>query len=226
MSAQRGTDGTEPPDRPAAATSPRSTSRSLRARRFQQLRDELMSTAAELFTTRGFAKVTVEDIAAEAGVAARTVYRHFAGGKDELALAPLRDPLRLAASALRERKDDDPLQGIAAAVDAARSAAVPDELTRRLAIMVSRDPWLAGRHAADGAILEDELVRYLQRCDPHRPPLQVSLLSAALVAALRTAYRLSQQSGSERALQEALRIARALLAAAGDGTRGSRAEHR
>lgn len=49
----------------------------LRARRRQQTRDEIHRSAVELVLERGFAAVTVEDIAQAAGVSPRTFFNYF-----------------------------------------------------------------------------------------------------------------------------------------------------
>ncbi len=52
----------------------------------EQRRARIEETALELFRTRGFDHVTVEDVCAEAGVAPATFYRHF-GTKEEVVFA-------------------------------------------------------------------------------------------------------------------------------------------
>jgi AcrR family transcriptional regulator len=52
----------------------------------EQRRARIEKTALELFRTRGFDNVTVEDVCAEAGVAPATFYRHF-GTKEEVVFA-------------------------------------------------------------------------------------------------------------------------------------------
>jgi AcrR family transcriptional regulator len=47
-------------------------------------RRRLVTAAFACVARYGFAKVTVEDVAREAGMSRATVYRHFPGGKDEL----------------------------------------------------------------------------------------------------------------------------------------------
>ena len=54
-------------------------------RRRRLLRDEIGMIAVELFASRGFDAVTVDDIAEAAGTSPRTVFRYFAS-KDEIVL--------------------------------------------------------------------------------------------------------------------------------------------
>lgn len=60
-----------------------------------------MRAALELFTTRGYHETTTPLIAARAGVAEGTIYRHFAS-KDELLNEIYRAGVRLFAGAVRE----------------------------------------------------------------------------------------------------------------------------
>ena len=59
------------PLRPAAYDSP------LRAKRAEETRANLISTATELFTTKGWAGTGMRDVARGAGVAVETLYSHY-----------------------------------------------------------------------------------------------------------------------------------------------------
>jgi len=75
-----------------------------RRRSARQTRDRLARAALELFTTRGFHATTTPLIAARAGVAEGTIYRHFPS-KDDL----LNEVFRAAVRALAEpAKSADP----------------------------------------------------------------------------------------------------------------------
>jgi AcrR family transcriptional regulator len=76
-------------------------------------RQALMDAAERLFATRGLA-VTLDDIAAEAGVNVATAYRHFAN-KHELARAFLQQSIdRAVAVAERSLTYADPWEGLTA----------------------------------------------------------------------------------------------------------------
>ncbi|GAA3232981.1 TetR/AcrR family transcriptional regulator [Actinocorallia longicatena] len=61
--------------------------------------DRIVDAAEECFTRFGVAKTTVEDVAQAAGMSRATLYRNFAGGRDELILAVfLRDVERFLDS--------------------------------------------------------------------------------------------------------------------------------
>ena len=58
----------------------------LREQRRERNAREIQQTAMSLFAERGYAAVTVEDIASEAGISERTFFRYFAS-KDHLLVA-------------------------------------------------------------------------------------------------------------------------------------------
>lgn len=66
--------------------------------RTQRTRERITSMALTLFTERGFDAVTVNEIAAAAGVSHMTVFRHFPG-KEDLVVSDPFDPLIASAVA-------------------------------------------------------------------------------------------------------------------------------
>ena len=93
-----------------AGTGPRASS-------LQQRRARIEGTALELFGTRGFDRVTVTDVCAEAGVAPATFYRHF-GSKEEVVFA-YQDDFRAALTRA--------LDAVAQVAEEARLAVVVQE---------------------------------------------------------------------------------------------------
>ncbi|SFQ67300.1 DNA-binding transcriptional regulator, AcrR family [Amycolatopsis arida] len=82
-------------------------------------RRRLFEATLRLATSRGLVGVTVDEIAAEAGVAKGTVYYNF-GSKDGLVDALLRYGVDLLAERLRAGSErDDPVAGLESLVDAA-----------------------------------------------------------------------------------------------------------
>ncbi len=61
------------------------TETTLRSRMKAQRRQQLLDAASRLFAERGFRSVSMEDLAAEAGVSGPAVYRHFASKEALLA---------------------------------------------------------------------------------------------------------------------------------------------
>lgn len=66
-------------------------------------RERIVDAAEKCFARYGVAKTTVEDIAVAAGMSRATVYRAFAGGRDEVILAVLLADLRRFLDALADR---------------------------------------------------------------------------------------------------------------------------
>jgi AcrR family transcriptional regulator len=122
---------------------------SLRERRAQLTRDEILGAARRLFAERGYARTSVRDIAKAAGVSAQTVYDSV-GSKQEL-VARLNDLIDTEA-------------GIA---DIARAAAESDD-PRELAATSARITRSILEHCSDivhalvtGAAAEPELAAVL-----------------------------------------------------------------
>jgi AcrR family transcriptional regulator len=92
-----------------------------------EVRERIVNAAEECFARYGVGKTTVEDIAAAASLSRATVYRSFAGGRDEVVLAvALRDLRRfldrLAFRLGRERSVPDAIvEGVVDAVAFARA---------------------------------------------------------------------------------------------------------
>lgn len=75
---------------------------SLRDRQRAQVRADIRRAAFRLFVDRGYDAVTTEEIAAAAGVSARTLFRHVPA-KEELLLAPVRYGGAAIVSLLEDR---------------------------------------------------------------------------------------------------------------------------
>jgi AcrR family transcriptional regulator len=60
---------------------------SLRERRRQMLRDEILEAAHALMTEKGYAALSMDELATRVGVSKPTLYNQFPAGKDELIVA-------------------------------------------------------------------------------------------------------------------------------------------
>ncbi|ACU39345.1 MULTISPECIES: TetR/AcrR family transcriptional regulator [Actinosynnema] len=87
-----------------------------RPRRTAATKQKLFDAALRLVGERGAAGVTVDEIAAGAGVAKGTVYYNF-GSKDALVDAMLRHGVDLLAERLRVSEDAEPPEAVAALVE-------------------------------------------------------------------------------------------------------------
>lgn len=152
--------------------------------RSQQTRARLQAAALDLFEARGYRAVTVEDIAAAAGVSHMTFFRHF----------PTKERALL----------DDPFDPVIAAAVASQSAALPaiervargmlslaplldegfTETARRGVAIVAKEPALAGEMAANMAATEAAIVAAAAR--PGREQ-EMRIAAAACLAAMGAA---------------------------------------
>jgi AcrR family transcriptional regulator len=98
------------------------------------LRNTLLDAAREELERRGWAQITMADIAVAAGVSRQTLYKEF-GSRDEFAQAfVMREVDRFLAAveqAVREHLDD-PATALSAAFDVFLTAAAEDPLVRAL----------------------------------------------------------------------------------------------
>ncbi|MDH6138893.1 AcrR family transcriptional regulator [Kitasatospora sp. GP30] len=79
----------------------------LRERKKQRTRDALVDAAHRLFLSQGYARTTVDEIAAAVDVSQRTFFRYFAN-KEEAALAVLADAEDYFIERLADRPPDEP----------------------------------------------------------------------------------------------------------------------
>jgi AcrR family transcriptional regulator len=144
---------------------------SLRERRAQLTRDEILRAARHLFAERGYAGTSVRDIARAAGVSAQTVYDSV-GTKQEL-VARLNDHVDaeagIAAIVQAARESDDPAEVAATQARITRSILEHcGDIVRALAGGAAAEPALAAaleeghRRHVEGA---RQIVEMLRRLD-------------------------------------------------------------
>ena len=82
-------------------------------------RDEILAIAVDLFATRGYHGVSMDDIGAAAGVTGPALYHHFAGKEAKLAAAliPVSEDLRTGGAARLAEHADSPAAALSALVD-------------------------------------------------------------------------------------------------------------
>jgi AcrR family transcriptional regulator len=82
----------------------------LRDRRRQALRDEIINIAQELVAVKGHAAMSMDDLAAHAGISKPTLYAHFATKDDLVVEAATREILQLSAQVELLSIDQTPLE--------------------------------------------------------------------------------------------------------------------
>ncbi|MBB4984518.1 TetR family transcriptional regulator [Streptomyces nymphaeiformis] len=229
---------TSPSDAPESAAGTRAAAQRLKMRR------ELAAAAMELFATKGYEATTVDEIAATAGVARRTFFRHFRS-KEE-AIFPDHDDTLVRAEAVlnaappHEHPLDTVCRGIKEVMKMyAGSPAVSVERYR----LTREVPTLREREIASVARYERLFTRYLlghfderDHHDGNDDPLLAEVAASAVVTAhnhvLRRWLRAGGQGDVEAQLDHAFAIVRetfgsgigARPAPAGSGTAAVPAE--
>lgn len=203
-----------PSDAPESAAGTRAAAQRLKMRR------ELATAAMELFATKGYEATTVDEIAATAGVARRTFFRHFRS-KEE-AIFPDHDDTLVRAEAVlnaappHEHPLDTVCRGIKEVMKMyAGSPAVSVERYR----LTREVPTLREREIASVARYERLFTRYLlghfderDHHDGNDDPLLAEVAASAVVTAhnhvLRRWLRAGGQGDVEAQLDHAFAIVR------------------
>lgn len=166
---------------------------SLHERRRDYTVREISRVAMRLFAERGFDSVTVEDIAAEVGMSARTFFRYFSS-KDEVVLGSLR---RLNSRLVKTFEDHSATEGPITALRnayVATSIVAPedrDELVRVGRFLMDSRPLLA-RSRGDQVGGHEELIAALAEqlgIDPHRDPTAETIVAAMAAVTSAAFYR-------------------------------------
>jgi AcrR family transcriptional regulator len=165
----------------------------LRERKKQRTRDALLRAALELFTTEGYERTTVDDIAAAVDVSQRTFFRYFAG-KEDAAFAVQDMVEEHFVESLRTRPPHEPpLEALRRAVldswdtisDAVVSV-VPLELYLRMFRAIESTPVLLAAYLRRSVETEEQIARLVAAregldidADP-RPRLVVAVFGGAM----------------------------------------------
>ncbi|MFI5660600.1 TetR/AcrR family transcriptional regulator [Streptomyces sp. NPDC051684] len=165
----------------------------LRELKKQRTRNSLLRTALELFTTQGFDRTTVDEIAEVCEVSQRTFFRYFAS-KEDVALAVQQTVESRFVAALRERPSgESPFEalrrtvlGTWGAMSRVVEELIPLELHMRTYQMIESTPSLLAVHLRRSIELEEELARVVAEregldvdVDP-RPRVAVAAFSGVM----------------------------------------------
>ncbi|MGW6918423.1 TetR/AcrR family transcriptional regulator [Kitasatospora sp. NPDC054939] len=170
----------------------------LRERKKQRTRDALVEAAHRLFLGQGFARTTVDEIAAAVDVSQRTFFRYFAN-KDEVALAVLADAEDYFIERLRLRPaGENPLTALRAAIVeswrelGSADHAGPGSVTSALELiqLIESTPTLLAAHLRRITEQERVVTRVIadrEGLDPAED-LRPAVLAAVFGAVLRSAH--------------------------------------
>jgi AcrR family transcriptional regulator len=203
----------------ASADEPRT---SLRERKKLATRRSLRRTALDLVAERGFANVTVDDIAEAADVSPRTFFNYFPS--KEAALFGT-DPDRVAELRQRivQQAPGQPVLDVLRMVMVSDAQAVADELSElggdpadwlRRIKEARTDPHLRAAHAAQMAMVERAITEGLAErlgTDPERDPYP-GLLAATAAGAFRASMTFWAASGGTVPLSRLIDLAFRALA--------------
>lgn len=136
----------------------------LTARRAARTRQEIRSTAVDLFVTRGYAETTMEDVAEAVGVSRRTLYRYFAT-KEDIVFDHPRRWLGWLEDVLATRGPEESSRELLRRGLVAVAAGIEQEPEPVLASfsILGAAPELAARHGASDA---EWVQRYVQELAP------------------------------------------------------------
>jgi AcrR family transcriptional regulator len=140
----------------------------LRERKKQRTRDALVRAALTLFTSNGYERTTVDEIAEAVEVSQRTFFRYFAG-KEDAAFAVHRIAEAHFIQAVRERPPyEAPLEALRQAllegwhtIHGAVESVVPAELQMRMHYVIESTPALLAAHMRRSADMEEVLARLI-----------------------------------------------------------------
>jgi TetR/AcrR family transcriptional regulator, regulator of mycofactocin system len=159
-------------------------------RRREELRARVESVALDLFLRHGFEQVTVERIAAAAGIGVATFYRYF-GTKDGVLFGYqsrwLQDVRRAADAVDVARPRDEQLRCLLAAVAADFDAELPIMESRDE--IVARNPRLLPRALAVQRAWEQELAASLAERRPDGADFTAQTDAAIVQLTVRLAFR-------------------------------------
>ncbi|RFU39324.1 TetR family transcriptional regulator, partial [Actinomadura logoneensis] len=176
----------------------------LRERKKAATRDALSRAAARLALEHGVEGVTVDAIAASAGVSARTFHNYFPG-KEEAIVAPLTDAARALLAGLAGRPADEPVWESVRAV-LHEVVAPPERFEETVALMriVKTDPALvASQLCGLGEMQRDAAALIAARtgADPARD-LYPHLVAGVMGLTMRVVVNLWVDGGGRADLRE------------------------
>jgi AcrR family transcriptional regulator len=197
-----------PPPAPPAPPAPAS----LRERKKKATRRSLRRIALQLVADRGFAQVTIEDIAAAADVSPRTFFNYFASKEAAVFGADPERTAELLRRIVEEVPGETALEALRLIiVDEARhvSAEIADmegEIAdwKRQMRSSQADPHLRAARAAHMATVESDIATALARrlgTDTETDPYPIVLASAAM-AVMRSAFMFWPRSGGAIPLEQ------------------------
>jgi AcrR family transcriptional regulator len=162
----------------------------------------LRAAALELYVERGYEQTTVAEIAARAGLTARTFFRHFADKREVLfAGSPLQEVLVAALDAAPASAS--PMEAVAAALDAAAEVLTDHEFSRLRQVVIAANAELQERELIKLATLSVALADGLRKRGVADPVARLAAETG--IAVFRVAFERWVSEPEDRALARLLR---------------------
>jgi AcrR family transcriptional regulator len=189
-----------------------STESGLRERKRIAAMRRIQEVALDLFDSRGFDKVTIEQIARAAEVSTSSVYRYF-GTKEQLVLHDEFD-LQLLEAVQRELASHTPVDAVRRAISTLMKQFFgrDEELARRKIRYWAEEPAIQAAAAEQSDQFAQAVADALAQAAGRQPgDLDVQVIAATLVWAMIAAARHWYASGSANPLEEELQRALTLV---------------
>ena len=173
------------------------TTPGLRERKKEQTRQALYEAATRLFLTQGYARTTVAEIAAEAGVSEKTLFNYFSGKEDLLFRHRYQRIAVMELGLIEELRHTGPERALARIVEQvvgwALSGEEPGtELSLTQARLILAEPELRARSLDLLWELEHRLAAVLHETYPERfDAVTAASLVGAMLGALSAAMRVA-----------------------------------
>jgi AcrR family transcriptional regulator len=166
-----------------------SLSLQLRAKRLEMMVSELEDVALRLFDQRGFANVTVEDIALEAHISVRTFYRYVASKEDVLQLRIVRRSEVLGEELAARPEDEAPLRSLRLVLEDEFSAVDPIVLRRWIAVIADNPNVMKGVVGAIQLRIQPVIAEFFgSRLGLPSDALVPTMLAAAALGVVQAAH--------------------------------------
>ncbi|MEV6600825.1 TetR family transcriptional regulator [Actinoplanes sp. NPDC051346] len=183
----------------------------LRERTRQAVQADIAATAMRLFLERGFDATTMEQIATEAGISRRSLFRYFAT-KEDIVVGDLVEWGRRVRQVLESRPPDEgPWEALRAALESLAHEPSPPQWAARVATMVHETPSLRARRLEKRLQWLDMLVPDIERRLGVAPgsvddPRAAAIVSSAL-ACLDVAIEAWLRGGATNSIEDLYDVA-------------------
>ena len=153
------------------------------------MESELEEVALRLFDQRGFANVTVEEIAFEAHISVRTFYRYFASKEDVLQLRIVRRSEVLRKALAARPADEPPVRSLRLAFEEEFSAVEPIVLRRWIGVIADTPNVMRGVVGAIQLRIQPVIAEFFgSRLGLPSDALVPTMLAAAALGVIQAAH--------------------------------------